>query len=124
MFIITSESDAVVDRSVLKTLFESVVKKQPKSWYFCFEKLFDIPHTMMTELEGNNYVSLLNTVAKAYLESDITWNQVLEIGNGILKGQTFDAAVKNLGLTKKVTCDLSVMLSVLDKKVIVDFASK
>ena len=120
MFIITSETDAVVDRSDLKTLFESVIKKQPKTWYFCFEKLFDIPHTMMTELEGNNYVGLLNTVAKAYLESDVTWNQVLEIGSQILQGQTFDNAVKDLGLIEKVSPDLSVMLAVMDKKVIVD----
>lgn len=120
MFIITSESDAVVDRSDLKELFESVIKKRPKSWYFCFDKLFDIPHTMMTELEGNNYVGLLNTVAKAYLESDVSWNQVLEIGSNILQGQTFDNAVKDLGLIEKVSPDLSVMLAVMDKKVIVD----
>ncbi len=120
MFIVTSESDAVVDRSDLKTLFESVIEKQPKSWYFCFDKLFDIPHTMMTELEGNNYVSLLNAVAKAYLESDITWDQVLKIGNQILQGQTFETAAKDLDLIEKVSPDLSVMLSVMDKEVIVD----
>lgn len=119
MFIITSESDAVVDRSDLKELFESVIDKQSKSWYFCFDKSFDIPHTMMTELEGNNYVGLLNTVAKAYLESDITWDRVLEIGNGILKGKTFETAVKDLDLIEKVSPDLSVMLSVMDKEVIV-----
>ena len=75
---------------------------------------------MMTELEGNNYVSLLNTVAKAYLESDITWNQVLEIGNGILQGRNFETAVNKLGLIDKVSSDLSVMLSAMDKEVIVD----
>ncbi len=120
IFIVTSESDAVVDRSDLKKLFESVIKKQPKSWYFCFDKLFDIPHTMMTELEGNNYVGLLNTLVKAYLESDITWNEVLTIGNKILQGKNFDAAVKYLDLTGKVSPDLSVLLSVMDKKAIVD----
>ncbi len=119
MFIITSESDAVVNRNDLKELFESVIDKQPLSWYFCFDKLFDIPHTMGTELEGNNYVGLLNTVAKAYLESDIAWNQVLEIGSQILQGQTFDNAVKDLGLIEKVFPDLSVMLAVMDKEVIV-----
>ncbi|AFY55196.1 esterase/lipase [Rivularia sp. PCC 7116] len=123
MFIITSEGDAVIDRSDLKELFESVIDKQPLSWYFCFDKLFDIPHTMMTELEGNNFVGLLNTVAKAYLESDISWNQVLKIGSQILQGQTFDSAVKDLGLIERVSPDLSVMLSVINKKVIVDFSS-
>ncbi|MEB3216603.1 MAG: alpha/beta fold hydrolase [Nostocales cyanobacterium 94392] len=124
LFIITSESDAVVDRSDLKKLFESVSKRQSKTWYFCFDQFFKIPHTMMTELEGNNYVGLLNTVAKAYLESDITWNQVLEIGNQILQGKNFEVAVKDLNLIEKVSPDLSVMLSVMDKKVVVDFASK
>ena len=121
IFIVTSEGDAVVDRSNLKSLFESVIEKQPLSWYFCFDKLFDIPHTMMTELEGNNYVGLLNTVAKAYLKSDITWDQVLKIGSQMLQGQTFDNAVKYLDFIEKVSPDLSVMLSVIDKEVIVDF---
>jgi hypothetical protein len=75
---------------------------------------------MGTELEGNNYVGLLNTVAKAYLESDLSWNQVLEIGSQMLQGQTFDNAVKDLGLIEKVSPDLSVMLAVMDKEVIVD----
>lgn len=122
MFIIASEGDTVIDRGDLKELFESVINKQPKTWYFCFNKLFYIPHTMMTELEGNNYVGLLNTVAKAYLESDISWNQVLEIGSNILQGQTFDNAVRDLGLIKQVSPNLSVMLSVIDKKVIVDYS--
>ncbi|MBV6622137.1 MAG: alpha/beta fold hydrolase [Rivularia sp. (in: Bacteria)] len=120
-FIVTSESDTVVDRDDLKELFESVIKKQQKTWYFCFDKLYNIPHTMMTELEGNNYVGLLNTVAKAYLESDIRWNQVLETGSQMLKGKTFENAVNDLGLIEKVSPDLSVMLSVMDKEVIVDF---
>ncbi|MBF2018157.1 MAG: alpha/beta fold hydrolase [Rivularia sp. T60_A2020_040] len=118
MCIITSENDAVVDRNDLKSLFESVKIKQSKSWYFCFDDFFDIPHTMMTELEGNNYVGLLNTVAKAYLESDITWNQVLEIGNQILQGKNFESAAKDLNLIEKVSPDLSVMLTVIDKKII------
>ncbi|MEM6753325.1 MAG: alpha/beta fold hydrolase [Cyanobacteria bacterium P01_C01_bin.38] len=124
IFIVTSESDAVIDRSDLKTLFESVIEKQPLSWYFSFDKLFNIPHTMMTELEGNNYVNLLNTVAKAYLESDIAWNQVLEIGSQMLQGKTFDNAVKDLGLIEKVSPDLSVMLSVMDKEVIANCSAQ
>jgi hypothetical protein len=59
-------------------------------------------------------------VAKAYLESDLSWNQVLEIGSQMLQGQTFDNAVKDLGLIEKVSPDLSVMLAVMDKEVIVD----
>ena len=111
---------AVIDRNDLKSLFNSVIKKQLKSWYSYFDKLFDIPHTMMTELEVNNYVGLLNTIAKAYLESDISWNQALKIGSEILQGETFDNAVNKLGLIEKVSPDLSVILSVMGKEVIIN----
>ena len=39
----------------------------------------------------------------------------------ILQGETFDNAVKYLDFIEKVSPDLSVMLSVIDKEVIVDF---
>jgi hypothetical protein len=75
---------------------------------------------MMTKAEGNKYQDLLITVAKAYIESDITWTEVMEIGYQILQGKTFDTAVKELNLTERVSPDLSVMLAVMDKKIIID----
>jgi hypothetical protein len=61
-------------------LFETVLNYQPKSWYYCFDKELDIPHTMMTKLEGNNHLHLLINLAKAYVESDLTWAEVEEKG--------------------------------------------
>ena len=39
----------------------------------------------------------------------------------ILQGETFDNAVNRLGLIEKVYPDLSVISSVMDKEVIIDF---
>jgi esterase/lipase len=120
MFIISSESDQTINSRKLQYFATSTIKQQPKSWYYRFDKIFEIPHTMMTKAEGNKYQDLLITIAKAYLESDITWAEVIEIGQQILQGKTFDSAVKELDLTERVSPELSVMLAVMDKQVVID----
>lgn len=80
MLIVSSESDQATNLHEHRELFEAVLKYQPKSWYYCFDKELHIPHTMMTELEGNNYLHQLITLAKAYIESDLTWAEVEEKG--------------------------------------------
>ncbi|ARV60026.1 alpha/beta hydrolase [Nostocales cyanobacterium HT-58-2] len=120
MFVIASESDQAINQSDLRNFALATIKHQEKSWYYSFDKMFEIPHTMMTEAEGNKYQDLLSTVAKAYVESDITWAEVMEIGYQILQGKTFDNAVNELNLPERVSLDLSVMLAVMDKQVIID----
>jgi pimeloyl-ACP methyl ester carboxylesterase len=80
MLIVSSESDQATNRHEHRELFETVLNYQPKSWYYCFDKELDIPHTMMTKLEGNNHLHLLINLAKAYVESDLTWAEVEEKG--------------------------------------------
>jgi esterase/lipase len=120
MFIITSDSDQVINKNELKTLFLELLKKQPRSWYYCFDKFLEVPHTMMTQAEGNKSQDLLISIAKAYIESNITWNEVIAIGHKIMQGKTFDTAVNELKLTHRVSPDLSVLLAVLNKKIIID----
>ena len=74
---------------------------------------------MMTQSEGNKYQDLLITIAKAYIESDITWDEVMKIGYQILQGKTFGTAVTELNLTQ-ISPDVSVLLAVMDKKMIID----
>lgn len=78
MLIVSSESDQAVNLQEHRELFEAVVQFQPNSWYYCFEKQKKIPHTMMTEAEGNHYIDQLITLAKTYVESDLTWDEVKE----------------------------------------------
>jgi hypothetical protein len=80
MLIVSSEKDGATNRHEHQELFESVVKYQPKSWYHCFDKELDIPHTMMTEPEGNHYLDQLINLTKTYVESDLTWAEVQEKG--------------------------------------------
>jgi esterase/lipase len=119
MFVIYSESDRAINHHEIKTLFESVLKQQPKSWYHRFDKSLEIPHTMMTKAEGNKYQDLLITLVKAYVESDITWNELIKLGYQILQGKTFEVAVSELNLVD-ITPDLSVLLAVMDEKMIID----
>lgn len=73
MLIVASESDQAVNLQEHQELFEAVLNYHPNSWYHCFDKQLDIPHTMMTELEGNHYLDQLITLAKTYVESDLSW---------------------------------------------------
>lgn len=78
MLIISSEDDQATNLHEHQQLFEAVLKYQPQSWYCCFEKELKIPHTMMTEAEGNHYLNQLITLAKTYIESNLTWIEVEE----------------------------------------------
>ncbi len=80
MLIISSESDHATNLHEHQELFEAVLNYQPKSWYYCFDKKLKIPHTMMTKAEGNDYLHLLITLVKAYVESELTWAEVEEMG--------------------------------------------
>lgn len=120
MFVILSESDRAINQNELQAFFRATLKHQPKSWYHSFDKVFEIPHTMMTKSEGNEYQDLLIAIAKAYIESDITWAEVIKIAYQILHGKTFDTVACELNLTERVSPDLSVMLAVMDKQMIID----
>jgi esterase/lipase len=76
MLIVSSESDRAVNLQEHRILFEAVLKYQPKSWYYCFEKQLNIPHTMMTEAEGNRYLTRLINLATTFVESNLTWAEV------------------------------------------------
>lgn len=119
-FIIGSESDRAVDENENKDLYASLVKLQPKCWYYSFDRVFDIPHNMMTKAEGNEYQDLVIAVAKAYVESDLTWKEVEEIAYQMLfQGKTFDTVVQTLSLTSRVSPDLQTLISLLDKPTII-----
>ncbi len=118
-FILSSESDRVIDHRDEQTLFDKLLPQQPKSWYQRLDKVFDIPHTMMTVAEGNKYQDMLIAIAKAYIESDITWAELIAVGAQILQGKTFDAAITALNFPQRVSPDVSVLLTIMDKQIII-----
>lgn len=119
MFIVSSESDRAVGNREHQALFKAVLKHQPKSWYHCFERFLNIPHNMMTVAEGNDYQNLLITIAKAYVESNLTWAEVEEIGYRMAQDKTFNTVISELNLTGRVSPDMLTMITLVDKKAIV-----
>ncbi|OLP17099.1 alpha/beta hydrolase [Leptolyngbya sp. 'hensonii'] len=119
LFTISSESDIAVDNYDHRTLAETVRQRQPQSWYHLFSRVLDIPHTMMTVADGNKYQNLLITMTKAFVESNLTWAEVEEIGYRMAMGKTFPAVVAELNLTQKVSRDMPAMMTMVDKRSIV-----
>lgn len=121
MLIISSEDDKAVNLHEHQDLFKAVVKYQPKSWYYCFDEKLNIPHTMMTEPEGNEHLDLLITISKAYVESELTWGELNKIAEFMLRGESFGAVVENLNLDRQISADLRLMMETLDKQAILVF---
>jgi len=82
--IVTSESDRATNLQEQQDLFAAILKYQSQSWYYCFDRELNIPHTMMTEAEGNAYLPLLINLAKTYVESQLTWSEVQTRGLSLI----------------------------------------
>ncbi|MBD1825296.1 alpha/beta fold hydrolase [Cyanobacteria bacterium FACHB-DQ100] len=116
MFVISTETDRAVSNPDHETLVENLLPRQPKTWYYCFDRALNIPHTMMTKAEGNRWESLLNVIAKAFVQSDLTWAEIEEIAYRMTEGKTCNQAVAELGLTRKASPDLPALITMLDKR--------
>lgn len=115
MLIVSSDRDRAVDDQEHQELFESVIKYQPGCWYYCFDKVLNVPHNMMTEAEGNKHVNLLIAIAKAYTQSDITWMELEAIRDMMQQGNSYNRAIEQLHLQERVSPDLSTMTIVIDR---------
>ena len=115
LFVISSESDKAVNNLDHRTLFDRAVSNQPKCWYNRFGRTLDIPHTMLTEAEGNQYQDLLNGMAQAFIESDLTWNEIEEIAYRMTQGRTFPEVIAELHFQDRASKDLPAMITMVDK---------
>lgn len=110
IFVISSAADQAVDQKEQDQLFKASLNLQPKSWFYTFDKSLKIPHTMMTKEEGNDYLDLLISITKAYIENDITWYELQELRWNIAQGKSFETAIQQLNLAHQVSPSLAVML--------------
>lgn len=117
MLILSSESDRAVGNREHKALFESTLGFQPKSWYISFDRVWDIPHNMMTVGEGNENLNLLIAVAKAYVKSDLTWAEVTEICDRLRLGNLFDTVIDQLHLRQSVAPELFTVTGIIDSSI-------
>jgi pimeloyl-ACP methyl ester carboxylesterase len=119
MFIISTETDIAVSNGDHETFCDHIRARQPLTWYYCFDKALNIPHSMMTANEGNEWTNVMNIMVKAYIESDLAWTDLEEIAYRMTAGQTFDHVVAELGLQDKVSADMPTMLTMVDARAIV-----
>jgi len=102
MFIVSSESDCAVGKGTSSSVWgcNQVSTKILVSllWQCIFPQYDDF-------CEGNDYQNLLIAIAKAYVESDLTWTEVEEIGDRIAQGETFNSVAK-LNLSQRVSPDM------------------
>ncbi|WP_138504160.1 alpha/beta hydrolase [Nostoc sp. PA-18-2419] len=111
ILIVCSEADRAVSRSKQQEFFRRVLNQQPKSWYYCFDDSLHIEHRMMTKLEDNDYEELIITLAKAFVESDLTWIEFEQIVKQIAQGQTYDQIMREFNVDSQVSQQLSVMVT-------------
>jgi esterase/lipase len=113
MLIVSSEADTAVNSKHHQILFESVLKRQPRSWYYCFDRSLDVPHNMMTQEEGNRCLDLLIAIARSYVESDLTWFELEEIRDRVSEGKTFNSVINELTLECRASPDLQTLTTIV-----------
>jgi pimeloyl-ACP methyl ester carboxylesterase len=111
LLIVSSERDQAVGRDEHLTLFESALRQQPMSWHHCFDAEWGIGHNMMTEVEGNAVADLVIAIARAFVESDLTWTEVQAIRNRIASGKSFQRAITELNLKQRTSPDLLTLVT-------------
>lgn len=120
MFILSTGCDIAVNNNDHKSFFNNIVSRQPLSWYYCFDRDLNIPHTMLLKAEGNQWESVLNVMTKAYLQSQMTWSEVEEIAYRMTDGKTYPQVIQDLKLQAKAGPDLPAMITMIDKRAIVE----
>jgi esterase/lipase len=120
MFTLSTGCDIAVNNNDHEAFFQNIVKKQPLSWYYCFDRDLNIPHTMLLKAEGNQWESVLNVMTKAYLQSNVTWSEVEEIAYRMTEGKTYPQVIQELKLQSKVSPDLPAMITMVDKRSLVE----
>jgi esterase/lipase len=116
MFIVSSDADQAVNNGDHQELFERLLKYQPQTWYYSFDRALDIPHTMMTKAEGNPWEHLLNTIAKAFIQSDLTWAEIEEIADQMTEDKPFSQVIAELNLVGRASPDLAALMTLIDKR--------
>jgi pimeloyl-ACP methyl ester carboxylesterase len=111
ILMVCSEADKAVSRSKQQDFFKMLLKQQPKSWYYCFDDTLHIQHRMMTRLEDNDYEELVISLAKAFVNSDLTWVQFQEMAKQITQPEVNDDIRQELNLDASTFQILSAMMT-------------
>ncbi|MBU7585570.1 MAG: alpha/beta fold hydrolase [Nostoc sp. TH1S01] len=111
VLMVCSEGDRAVNRTQQRELFKMILKHQPKSWYYCFDDSLHIEHRMMTKLEDNDYEELVITLARAFVNSDLTWVEFQKMASRIADGEAYEQIQRELHLDSQASQQLSAMMT-------------
>ena len=120
MFLLSTGSDIAVNNNDHKSFFDNIVKKQPLSWYYCFDRTLNIPHPMLIKAEGNQWQEVLNVMSLAYVQSQMSWDNMEEIAYRMTDGKTYPQVIQELGLANQASPELPAMITMMDKRSIVE----
>lgn len=109
--IVCSEGDSVVNLSQQQKFFQMILKQQPKSWYYCFDDSLEIEHRMMTKMEDNDYEELVITIAQAFVESNLTWEQFQQIVPQLVQKTNYEQIQQEFNIDRQVVEYLSAMMT-------------
>lgn len=113
LLLVSSASDRAVDSQEHQELFQAALKFQPQCWYHCFDRTLAIGHNMMTQAEGNQHADLPIAIAKAYVESNLTWREVTTLSDRLQQGEALAAIATQLSLSQRLAPDLPALLTTL-----------
>ncbi len=111
ILVVSSEGDRAVSLAKQQDFFRRVLKQQPQSWYYCFDDSLHIEHRMTTKIEDNDYEELVITLAKAFVESDLTWEHFQQMAKRIVRGESYDKIKQELNLDILASQQLSAMMT-------------
>lgn len=111
ILMVCSEGDRAVSLSKQQDLFRRILKQQPQSWYYCFDNSLHIEHRMMTKMEDNDYEELVITIAKAFVENDLTWGEFQQMAKQIVQGESYEYIKQELNLDNQASQQLSAMMT-------------
>lgn len=116
-FLLVSSHNATVAEQ--HDLFEAALQ-QPKSWFYRFDGILEIPPALLSPNDvlrsfGNRSQNLLATLTKAFIESDLAWAEVQQIGDRIAAGESVEAAIGKLNLGQRASPDLPALTGLWDR---------
>ncbi len=120
MFLMSTGSDIAVNNNDHEEFFKNIVQRQPLSWYYCFDRDLNIPHTMLIKAEGNQWQDVLNVMSLSYVQSQMSWAEMEEIAYRMTDGKTYPQVIAELGLASKASPELPAMITMMDKRSIVE----
>ncbi|NEQ25860.1 MAG: alpha/beta fold hydrolase [Microcoleus sp. SIO2G3] len=97
--------------SETRSFFDLAVRSQPRSWYYRFDQLDELPHQMLTVADSQRYQDLLAAIVRSFNESDLTGSELQGIVDRTSQGETVARAAASLNLGDRASAQLAALFT-------------